>query len=882
MMPTMPSDPSLPSRAVALFRWLLVALARWLLRLRYDIRLRGLEEVLPRGRDGILFLPNHPALIDPVILLAELWGPFRPHSLADRDRISVPVIRTLAGWFRAIPMRDPVAHGHAAREDVARALGTCTAVLREGGNVVFYPTGRLQATRRETVGVNRGVETLLAGAPECRVVLVRIRGLWGSRFSLAGGERSLLRGFLTTGLDILKSLLLFAPRRVVTVDLLEAEAFPRQGSRRERTAYLEAWFNDGAPQPTYVPRTLWERGASRELPEPIQRVLGPTDISVPVDVRDRVLDQLERLSGLRGLQDDLELERDLGLDSLSRLELATWIEHEFQVVAPGPAQLETVGDLLRAAAGEPLDFPPTVVPPPRAWFSHRPLPALVPGGDTILAVYLAQAARDPHRPALADQATGMKTHAEIRLALCVLAPVLADLPGERVGLLMPASSGASILYLALLAAGKVPVMVNWTVGSRHLRTGLEGLGVRTVLSSKVVLGRLAARGTDLSALEDLLLTVEDLRRSIGLVAKVRGALRARFAWQGLLARPLPATAVILFTSGSEKEPKAVPLTHRNLLANVRDMQEVVIFRPGDRLLAFLPPFHSFGLTCNLLLPLLNGTPVVFHPNPTEGSALARMLEVYRASVVAGTPTFVGGMVRCASDAQLRTLRVVVTGGERCPQALTETLARRWPEMTVLEGYGITECSPVVSANREGRIAPGTLGWPLATLAVRVVEPATHDPVPVGTRGLLLVSGPSVFEGYLGDGDPFVTLGERRWFVTGDLVKQGADGSLAFEGRLKRFVKIGGEMVSLPAVEEVLQMAFPGEGVRLAVEAAEHDGRPDLVLFTVDGVGRDEANAALRGAGLSPLHFIRRVEHLPEIPVLGTGKTDYRQLKARLG
>ena len=247
--------------------------------------------------------------------------------------------------------------------------------------------------------------------------------------------------------------------------------------------------------------------------------------------------------------------------------------------------------------------------------------------------------------------------------------------------------------------------------------------------------------------------------------------------------------------------------------------------------------------------------------------------------------FFGGILRQAEDRHLESLRTVVSGAEKCPEQVYATLARRWPGTVVLEGYGITECSPVVSVNREDDPRPGSIGRPLRSLEWAIVDLEQGRRVEPGQAGMLLVRGPSIFSGYLNPEveSPFETFEGLSWYRTGDLVRQDR-GVLVFAGRLKRFVKLGGEMVSLPAIEEVLAHRFQGDEETepfLAVEASEAELNPDLILFSVSGILRDEANAAIRAAGLSALHSIRVVRQVEQIPTLGTGKTDYRALRALL-
>jgi acyl-[acyl-carrier-protein]-phospholipid O-acyltransferase/long-chain-fatty-acid--[acyl-carrier-protein] ligase len=228
----------------------------------------------------------------------------------------------------------------------------------------------------------------------------------------------------------------------------------------------------------------------------------------------------------------------------------------------------------------------------------------------------------------------------------------------------------------------------------------------------------------------------------------------------------------------------------------------------------------------------------------------------------------------------------VTGAEKCPDALFGMLRTRWPSLIVLEGYGITECSPVVAVNPMDAPAPGTIGRLLPTVEGAVLDLTLARRVAPGETGMLLVRGPSIFGGYLNySGEsPFVSFEGQTWYRTGDLVAASADGIITFKGRLKRFIKVGGEMVSLPAIEAVLQEYFGSsdEGPVIAVEAIGTPEHPDVVLFTTSPADRADVNGLIRGAGLSPLHYVRQVTLVDAIPVLGTGKTDYRALKSRYG
>lgn len=868
---------------------LLAAIGRALLSLRYRVRIDGMDAILARGRKGILLLPNHPAYVDPVILLTSFYPHLAPHTLADKDNMAKPMVRWLAGRMGVRPIPDPALHGEASVAEVEQVIQRCIAELRQGENYMLYPAGRIYLSRHEDLGANSALETILSQAPDVRVVLVRTTGLWGSSFSKAVNRRPDWQHVLLRGIGaLLKSFLFFAPRREVRIRVEEAPALPRDQGRLAVNRTLEAFYNADAPPARYVPYSLWEGGGVRDLPEPeVQRIEGNL-ADVPASVREQLRAKLAEVAGKGDAADAALLARDLGLDSLARLELQVWIERQFGHPIADPEALRTVGDCLLAASGQASGNarPPPPPPPPR-WRASASL-VTITEGESLTELFLRQAATDPARPALADVQGGTRSYRDVVTGILALRPRIAAMPGERIGIMLPASAAAAVAYWATLFAGKTPVMINWTAGARNIAHGLELLGVERVVSATPLVAKVESMGTDLSAVRERFWMLEEFAASLGTGAKLRAFLAARLSWRALRrVRPSPAApAAILFTSGSEALPKAVPLTHANLVANLRDIVRVVPLGPADRMVGFLPPFHSFGLTGTVLLPLCAGLPVVYSPNPTDGAALAQIIEAYGVTMLVGTPTFLAGITRAATDAQLASLRMVVAGAEKCPASLFEAVARRWPELRVIEGYGITECSPVLSANDLAAPRPGTLGRPLPSVEHAIVDLDTGRPVAPGRAGMLLVRGPSVFEGYLGfDGpSPFVEHDGKRWYRTGDLVRADGDGSWIFEGRLKRFVKLGGEMVSLPAVEEVLLRRFgraDDREIPLAVEATPDEGRPELVLFCVRPVGREEANAALGEAGLSPLHFVRQVRQVAQIPVLGTGKTDYRALQAAL-
>lgn len=860
-------------------------LGRGILDLRYRIRVKGAAAVKQRGSQGILFLPNHAALIDPVIVITHLHGKFGVRPLSLEDQIEQPVVSALANLLGVI--RVPVLSGvdEGSVKEVQRSIDLCIDALRRGENVLLYPAGRLMRHRLETLGGVSGAHHIISELPDIRVVLVRTTGLWGSSFGWASGRPPhLMQGLIGHLRQMLASGIFFMPRRAVQMDLVEPDDLPRHLDRPRFNAYLDTFYNYAAPPALYVPYSIWERGGARELPEPQSTHVSSVD-DAPAATRNIVLAHLRDLTGVAELNDAQELAGDLGLDSLTIADALLWLEGEFAVSVPGVEAVRTVGDLIMAACGsaaaESADV--QIAAPSAGWLSspgHRRVQ--IPEGQSIPQVFLAQARRNPVQVIATDLQQGSRTYRELITAILALRPKIAALPGQYVGIMLPASVAADTAFMATLFAGKTPVMINWTAGLRVVQLGLNLVGIQKILTSALLLRRLSTQGIGLTELGDRLVPLETLAGTIRWTEKLSAAIRARFSWRSLEHVTASDTAVVLFTSGTESLPKAVPLSHLNLLTNIRDAVSSFNIFQDDRLLGFLPPFHSFGLTGTLLLPLLSGLKVVHHPNPNEVAAIGKIIEKYRVTILLSTPTFISNIVRASAGRDLTSIRLCVTGAEKCSREIYDAVRSTCPKATVLEGYGITECSPVVSVMREDDVQPGTIGKPLPSVIALVMDRDTRRPSKAGETGMLLLRGPSIFAGYLNYAgpSPFETFDGETWYRTGDLVKADEHQRLTFVGRLKRFVKIGGEMVSLPAIEEVLLHAYSqpdDNGPCLAVLPTPDEKHPELVLFSNRKLDRAQVNKTIQEAGLSGLHNIRIVRDIPQIPLLGTGKADYRAL-----
>ena len=862
---------------------------RPLTRLRYRIEIEGLDR-LRKVRGPVLVLPNHPGHIDPVLVMTQLGAviPLRPLVVSFMYR---PVyLNPLMRFIHALEVPDMVAHSQSAREQIEPLINTVVQGLDRGGKFLIYPSGRIERNGLEQIGSTRAVPDILAQRPNTTVVLVRTVGVWGSMttFAPAGKEPSLPEKFVKALGILAANLIFFTPRRRVkmTIEVFEPGTLP--GTTREKlNPWLEAWYNKGlSTEPIYVPYHFLFGPRTFDYPRPKAGLDVPLEKITPA-TQQAVLDVLEEKLKRPLTEDEKKpatLLENLGLDSLDRMDLAQTIEQRFgfrsEQVATTVGELAALAQgLVEADKGEPIKVP-------KLWEAPRAKPeaAFSVLAPTILEAFVRQALAHPGEAAAADDLSGVVTYWQMLTGARLLSKRFAALPGDAVGLMLPASVAADTSLLALLWAHKLPVLFNWTTGPVNLNHTAHVMHVQRVVTSRKFIDRV---GVKIKGVEYVFL--EDVRKGIGKPEALATLLGNRL-FPGKVLASLPQVeptdnAVVLFTSGSEKAPKAVPLTHRNIMTDVQAGASAFGFKRGEILLGFLPPFHSFGLSANLVLPLVGGVRVVHHADPTDAAGLARKIAAYRPTLLFSTPTFFSYILNAAKPADLASLRIVVTGAEKCPDSLFDRAKEITPNAVLSEGYGITECSPVVSVNRPGNIRHGTIGQPLDGVEVRVVDPDSMKPVPVGERGLLLVHGATVFPGYLHyDGpSPFHEQDGKRWYITGDLARIDADGFIHFAGRLKRFLKAGGEMISLPAIEEPLASAYPpGEkGPQVAVEGVETPSGRHIVLFTTANIKLAEANALLTKAGFRGIMRLDEVRHMDALPLLGTGKIDYKVLRAQI-
>ncbi len=485
------------------------------------------------------------------------------------------------------------------------------------------------------------------------------------------------------------------------------------------------------------------------------------------------------------------------------------------------------------------------------------------GGKTVI---LEDAQRQPltyGRLVIGARALGRKLVADTK-------------PGERIGVFLPSVQATAVTFFGLHAFARVPAMLNFTAGPANLKAACEIAAIGTIVTSRKFI--------DEGKLDDALAAIgqgrrviylEDVRDTVTSLDKARAAAESLFA--GALAKRTGLTpddeGVILFTSGSEGKPKAVVLSHANLLSNAAQVMQHAegVLSRDDIFFNPLPVFHSFGLTAGLILPVIHGIRAFLYPSPLHYKQVPKLIESAKATFLLATDTFLQGYARAAGDVDMSSIRYIVAGAERVREE-TQRLWKRY-DAVILEGYGATECAPVIACNLPQRNRHGSVGPFLPGIRWKLT------PVEgIKRGGRLSIAGPNVMAGYIDPDDPTRLIPpEGGWHDTGDIILI-EDGFVTIRGRAKRFAKIGGEMISLAAVETMIQELWPDDTHVVVALADERKGEQLVLVTEKADADREAVVEHGRDKGFSDL-WLPRAVLVAQIPVLGSGKIDYAGTEA---
>lgn len=491
--------------------------------------------------------------------------------------------------------------------------------------------------------------------------------------------------------------------------------------------------------------------------------------------------------------------------------------------------------------------------------------------------FIKIAKKYPKDIAVQDVSAGRTvSYEKMLLAALILADKYKKFPEQNIGVMIPTSFGCLVTILALLMAEKTPVMINYSIGAiENLKYAQSKCNFLTTITTIKLIEKL-----ELTPIEGMI-NIEDIMTKISPFDKVKGVIRSKLS-PNLISKTVyngsaEDNAVILFTSGSEKDPKAVQLSHKNIFHNVKGFTTVVPEIKNQVFLANLPLFHVFGITVTFWTPLLYGGKTVTVANPLDYKQVCRSCKKYNVTLMVGTPTFYHGYLKRSKPGDFASVKIAISGADKLSKQIREEYLKKH-NIELYEGYGATETSPVISTNYPKANKPGTVGKPMPNTKVKIVDRVTGKEMKAGEEGKILVKGDLVTTGYYHDYEETSMRIRDGWYDTGDMGVIDEDGFIIHRGRLRRFVKIGGEMVSLVRVESVLETILPEETLCCVVDVPNlKKGAEIVAVVTTKEIEVKQIKKYMKRE-LPSLMTPKEYYVVDELPLMASGKVNFREVE----
>jgi len=489
--------------------------------------------------------------------------------------------------------------------------------------------------------------------------------------------------------------------------------------------------------------------------------------------------------------------------------------------------------------------------------------------------FVHMAKKNAKKLAVIDKSTGRNVpYSRALIGALILSSKFKRYDNGFIGIMIPTSAGCALATVGALMSGRIPVMINYSTGAEaNAKYAQRKCKFKTIITSKALLEKI-----NCPLIEGMVL-IEDIMAGVTTGDKLKAALMTKLPVSMILNSIHKGdendTAAILFTSGSEKDPKAVQLTHRNIASNIKNFGDYAKITESDIILSNLVFYHVFGLTVNLWVPFYYGMTMVTYANPLDFQTISNIARDEKPTLMVGTPSFFWGYLQKSEPGDFKTVRLMVAGADKCPDALREGFMKKHG-VTLLEGYGATETSPVISVNTHEFNRPGSTGKVIPNVQVRIENLETGEECTTGEVGKVMVKGDSVMKGYYDDPELTAEALDDGWYNTGDMGFFDEDKYLWHAGRFKRFAKIGGEMVSLVKVENILEKFLP-KGVSCCVVEVSDDKKGSIIVATVSGeVNKTEILRKMLNE-LPIINLPRQFIVINELPMMATGKIDFRKV-----
>ncbi len=492
---------------------------------------------------------------------------------------------------------------------------------------------------------------------------------------------------------------------------------------------------------------------------------------------------------------------------------------------------------------------------------------------TLHRQFIRMAKKFGSKIAIKDHATDKEIpYARALIASLILKGKFSKYKKGFIGIMLPTGAGCMLAVLGALMGGRVPVMINYSGNAeKNARYAQKKCGFSTIVTAHALLEKIGCPEVE------GMVYIDDMMNNISAGEKIKAALKSKLpvgVLEASIHKGSPEdNVVVLFTSGSESDPKAVQLTHQNISSNVESVIAHFDLTSNDSFLAQLPLFHVFGWTANFWLPLTTGMSLYAYANPIDYKKICEIVRDDKPTIMAGTPSFYWGYVRKSDPGDFKSVRIALAGADKSPDALRKAFTEKHG-MDLLEAYGVTETSPAITGNAHGMNRPGSIGKPFKGVQVRIEHHETGEDCGIGEQGRILVKGPNVMKGYFDDFEETALRIRHGWYDTGDMGFVDKDGYFWHTGRLKRFTKIGGEMVSLVKTENVLEKHLP-EGVECCIVEIPNAIKGATIVAAITQAIDEKATLKKMSTDLSNIELPKKFAVIEEFPKMGSGKIDFR-------
>ena len=873
-------------------------LLKFLIKFRYRVNIKWLE--LLDEKKANLILPTHVALIDPVIMFAFLWNKKALNPVVTEGYYDVPVLKQLFDSVGAIPV--PLLKGKEDKKlEASSIVKKIIQSLENKHNVLLYPQWTLaRQWFQSIVGKKVAYLTSQQAPKDTKILTVNIRWLRWSRSSWAWtGKSPNLALFALKWLRfVIANLFFFVPKRNVDIEIKDSTSILHKTEKKWLDAFnqeLEKIYNEKWEEKIkYLSGLCWY-DTTQNHKEPnfiewsikdLQKTSFKWNTDIPTDILNKITTLIKKIKSEYSWKIDLNtnLILDCFFDSLDMAELKSTVQSIFENSSNPPLlDLKTVWDVAMMAMWQSVITeelkPCEWIAPKDSRVIYAHISSIIKEDSTILSLMKETFKNNKSVSFCYDSIFWVQSRKDFIIKAYLIAGLLKKFPGERIAIMLPSLSATSLLVVWCYLAKKIPVMLNWTQSEEAFAHCLKSQNVKVILTAKSFFQKIQNPW-----LQKYNMTFfEDILKDVSLFQKLKAVYQASIF---NIPKNISNIAVVLFTSWSEALPKTVELTHKNILQDILWTAGLVWLKMNDVELCYLPPFHSFGFVLWIAIPLITWVRIVFTPDPNDSKTIANLTEHTKTTLIASTPTFLNGVVQSANESQLKSLRFAVVWAERCPKELFTKFSKKSPDAAIIEWYGITECSPIIAVNplkRGAEIKRWTVWLPILWQIVKILDLDSHEEKSAWKEWMIYVSGLNVFGWYIDKNleSPFEEFDGKKRYKTWDLWYLDKDGYLVISWRLKRFVKIAWEMISLPAIETVLSRKWKHSDWTecLAIESEENsDWNVKLTLFTTEKLTLDEINKYLHSQWIINLVSIDSIIQIKEIPILGTWKVDYVQLK----